>query len=346
MNSPQHVPRATYRLQLHRGFTLRRALSLVPYLDALGVSHLYLSPLLQARPGSPHGYDVCDPSRLNPELGTQTDLETLVSTLRRRGMGLVLDIVPNHLAAAPENPWWWDLLQHGPQSRFADYWDIDWNPPEPWLRGKVLLPVLNDDYARVLARGELTVTCQNAEVTVRYLHHRFPVTPASLRAPGQSLDTIVASCNADRQTLDHFLDRQHYRLANWRQADHRLNYRRFFTVTELAGVRVELPQVFTDTHNLILDWHQRHLLDGLRVDHPDGLRAPCDYLQRLNHSAPRTWMVVEKILEPDESLPPDWPVAGTTVLVAEAIVTPEGRSSPFHLNSIGHLPPTGIDQAP
>jgi (1->4)-alpha-D-glucan 1-alpha-D-glucosylmutase len=306
------IPRATYRLQFHRGFTLRDGLELVPYLSALGVSHVHASPLLQARPGSTHGYDVCDPTRINPEVGTEADLEAFAGALRERQMGLVLDIVPNHMAAAPENPWWWDVLKYGRGSRFADYFDIDWNSPEPGLRGKVLLPVLGDELERVLERGELKVVCENVEVTVRYFEHHFPASPESILVPGKFLDEAVAELNSDRPTLARFLDQQHYRLAFWRLGDTQLNYRRFFTITHLVGLRVELPQVFADTHNHILDWHQRGLLDGLRVDHPDGLRDPLGYLQRLHRAAPGAWIVVEKILEPGEGLPADWRVAGTT----------------------------------
>jgi (1->4)-alpha-D-glucan 1-alpha-D-glucosylmutase len=305
-------PRATYRLQFHRGFTLRDALAWVPGLHMLGVSHLYASPLLKARAGSTHGYDVCDYSRLNPELGTEADLEALVAALREHGMGLVLDLVPNHMGLGPENPWWWDVLQHGPASRFAGYFDLDWNPPDPRLRDKVLLPVLGDEYDRVLARGELRVVCEGNDVIVRYSDHRFPVAPESLLVPGKFLAEAVAEFNADAASLDCFLERQHYRLAWWRHGDARLNYRRFFTITDLAGVCVENPQVFSDTHNCVLGWHQRGWLDGFRVDHIDGLRDPAQYLQRLSRAAPGAWLVVEKILEPAEALPRAWPVAGTT----------------------------------
>ncbi len=329
------IPRATYRLQFHRGFTLRDALACVPYLHALGVSHVYASPLLRAQTGSTHGYDVCDPNHINPELGTESDLEAFISALRDHHMGLILDIVPNHMAATPENPWWWDVLQHGRQSRFAPYFDIDWDSPDPRLHDKVLLPVLGDEYDHVLQRGELQVVCENAEVTVRYFNHRFPTHPESILVPGKFLEEAVADFNAHPELLDRFLDQQHYRLAHWRQGDHQLNYRRFFTITHLAGVRVELPQVFTDTHNHILDWHQRGLLDGLRVDHPDGLRDPQDYLQRLHHAAPNAWIVVEKILAPDEDLPDDWPVAGTTGYdflnrVLQLFVDPAGERQLTH----------------
>lgn len=306
------TPRATYRLQFHRDFTLQDARTLVPYLHALGVSHIYASPLLKARTGSTHGYDVCDCSRLNPELGAEADLEALVAALSEHGLGLILDIVPNHMGIGPENPWWWDVLRHGPASRFAGYFDIDWDPPDPRLRDKVLLPVLGDEYARVLARGELRVVCTGSDVTVRYFEQRFPVAPESLLVPGKFLAEAVAEFNADTVSLDRFLERQHYRLTCWRHGDARLNYRRFFTITDLAGVRVEDPQVFSDTHNCLLGWHQRGWLDGFRVDHIDGLRDPAQYLQRLRRAAPGAWIVVEKILAPAEALPRAWPVAGTT----------------------------------
>jgi (1->4)-alpha-D-glucan 1-alpha-D-glucosylmutase len=183
MSSQLKTPRATYRLQFHRDFTLRDAQALVPYLDALGISHVYASPLLTARKGSPHGYDGCDPTRLNPELGTEADLESLVRALHERGMGLVLDIVPNHLAASPENPWWWNVLQLGPASAYANYFDIEWHSPDPLLNGKVLLPVLGDELERVLERNELKVVCEGDEVVVRYYDHRFPVSPGSLVVP-------------------------------------------------------------------------------------------------------------------------------------------------------------------
>ena len=307
------IPRATYRLQFHGGYKLQDALECVPYLDALGVSHVYASPLLMARPGSTHGYDVCQPGCINPELGTEADFEALISVLRERGMGLVLDIVPNHQGiGGRENPWWWDVLKHGRQSRFADYFDIDWESPDARRHGKVLLPVLGDTLERVLERRELAVAREAGEVVVRYFDRRFPVNPLSLLEFGASSEIRLEEMHGDGQALDRLLSRQHYELAWWRQGDTDLNYRRFFTITDLVGMRVELPQVFAHTHQLILDWHRRGMLDGLRVDHPDGLRDPGAYLEQLSRSAPRAWIVVEKILEPGEELPSEWPVAGTT----------------------------------
>ncbi len=325
------IPRATYRVQFHRGFTLRDALECVPYFSALGVSHLYASPLLMARPGSTHGYDVCQPARLNPELGTEAELETLVAALRERGMGLVLDIVPNHQGVGgPENPWWWDVLKHGRQSSFAQHFDIDWDRPDPGRRGKVLLPVLAHDLAQALERRELFLAREEGELLLRYFDHRFPLNPVSLTESGLSTSSAPAAIRDDTPALERLLSRQHYELIGWRDGDRRLNYRRFFTIADLAGLRVELPRVFDDTHQLILDWHRRGLLDGLRIDHPDGLREPQAYLERLSQSAPGAWMVVEKILMTEEQLPQKWPVAGTTGYdflgrVNALLVDPEGE---------------------
>ncbi|MBI4660756.1 MAG: malto-oligosyltrehalose synthase [Verrucomicrobia bacterium] len=306
------APRATYRLQLQARFSLRHALELVPYLSALGVSHLYVSPLLRAQSGSTHCYDVCDCSQLNPELGAEADLESLASALRERGMGLVLDIVPNHMGIGPENPWWWDVLTHGPASRYANHFDIDWNPPDAGLKGKVLVPVLGDEYERVLERGELKLELAQGIPVLCYFEHRFPIAPGSLVFLDEPFEAALKELNANRAAMDTLLQRQHYRLVFWRHGDSQLNYRRFFNVSTLAAARVEDPQVFRNTHHRILDWLQRGLFDGLRIDHPDGLRNPQQYLQRLRAAAPLAWIVVEKILEPGEELPADWPVAGTT----------------------------------
>jgi (1->4)-alpha-D-glucan 1-alpha-D-glucosylmutase len=304
----KRVPRATYRLQFHRHFTLQHAVRRVPYLQELGISHVYASPLLKAVAGSLHGYDVCDGTRINPEIGTEADWESFVAALHARGMGLVLDIVPNHAAASWENPWWWDVLKQGRASRFANHFDIDWDAPDPQLKGKVLVPVLGDECERVLAQNQLTVEIQNDAPVLRYFEHRFPLTPDSVSA----MPAPLTALNGHPHKLRALLERQHYRLACWRHGDTQINYRRFFNIATLAGVRVEDPQVFHDTHALVLDWYRRGWLDGFRVDHPDGLRDPQAYLTQLRQAAPDAWIVVEKILEPGESLPADWPVDGTT----------------------------------
>ncbi|MDO8944194.1 MAG: alpha-amylase family glycosyl hydrolase, partial [Desulfobacterales bacterium] len=246
------VPRATYRLQLNKDFTFAHALALVPYLDDLGISHVYLSPILRAQPGSTHGYDVCDVTRINPEVGTEADLEVLVAALREEGMGLVLDIVPNHMAVARENPWWWDVLRNGRGSAFADCFDIDWDSPDPDLRGRVLLPVLGDELERVLDRGELRLVCEAGEWMVAYFDHRYPVRPDTVPTPGEGMGAAPAGPDTDRLAMVRLLGQQHYQLAFWRHGDRRLNYRRFFTITDLAGVRVEVPEVFTQTHGRII----------------------------------------------------------------------------------------------
>ena len=320
---PAPVPFATYRLQFHKGFTLRQAAELVSYLSDLGVSHVYASPLLTAIPGSSHGYDTCDPTRINPEIGTEEDLAALVSKLRGAGMGLVLDIVPNHMGVGGrENPWWWDVLKNGRESRFARFFDIDWESPDPALRGKVLAPVLADELQEVLTKGELHIEDDNGEPILRYFEHEFPIASNSL--PAADLESP--------EGLRAVLDRQHYRLVHWRRGDRELNYRRFFTITSLAGLRAEDPEVFRATHDLLLAWHARGWIDGFRVDHPDGLRDPEEYLVRLDHSAPHAWIIVEKILTGDERLPAAWPVAGTTGYdflnhANRLLVSPEGEQA-------------------
>lgn len=294
-------PRATYRFQFNENFRLADALALVPYLAELGISHVYSSPLFKARPHSQHGYDVCDFNQLNPEIGTETDLEMLVVALRERDMGLVLDIVPNHMATAPENAWWWDVLAHGRQSKFADYFDIDWNAPDPRTRGKVLLPILGDRYDRVLERGELKIETAGEMPTLRYFDN---VLPLASHSPLPSRFSAAE--------LDALLQKQHYRLTHYIHGDAELNYRRFFSITGLIGLRVEDERVFNDSHALLRRWLERGWLDGIRVDHPDGLRDPAQYLKRLRALAPKAWIVVEKILEPEEKLPATWPIAGTT----------------------------------
>jgi (1->4)-alpha-D-glucan 1-alpha-D-glucosylmutase len=311
LNLPD-APRATYRLQFHKGFKLRQAIELVQYLHKLGISHVYASPLLKARPGSMHGYDVCDFSRINPEIGTEKDLEEFVAALRRHDMGLVLDFVPNHMGIGPDNPWWWDVLKNGPNSRFADYFDIAWSPPDPALKEKLLVPVLGDEYEKVLARGELKLELENGEIVLGYFEHHFPLAPESLQPIAKTPADVVAGLNSHLNALGALIQRQHYRLAFWRRGDAQLNYRRFFNISSLAGIRVEDPRVFRDAHARVFDWRRRGLWDGIRIDHPDGLRNPQQYLQRLHDAVPHAWIVVEKILEPGEELPRDWPVAGTT----------------------------------
>lgn len=300
-------PRATYRLQFNEHFRLADALALVPYLKELGISHVYASPLFKAAAHSVHGYDVCDFGRLNPEIGTEEELAMLAAALREQDMGLVLDIVPNHMGiATPENAWWQDVLKNGQASPFAGHFDIQWDTADAKLRGKILLPVLGDQYERVLKRGELKLEAGKDAPNLCYFNHRFPIAPDSIPG-GVSLDAL----NTNHAALDKVIQKQHYRLAFWGDGDLKLNYRRFFAVSTLAAVRVEDDKVFADVHRLLGKWLKNNLLTGLRVDHPDGLRGPKKYLDRLRELAPRAWIIVEKILQPREEMPDDWPVDGT-----------------------------------
>jgi malto-oligosyltrehalose synthase len=286
------APRATYRLQLTETFGFAEATALIDYLAALGISHVYLSPVLLARPGSTHGYDVADARRVSGVLGGEDGLRALAAAARAAGLGVVLDIVPNHVGTGEHTPLWEALLAGGPDGEAARFFDVDWDPPLPGAAGKVLLPVLGDQYGKVLARGELSV----AAGRVRYFEHSFP----------------LAEGDAGDGDLHEVLERQHYRLLWWRAGDTLVNYRRFFAITELAGIRVEDEAVFDATHERILALVGDGTADGLRVDHPDGLADPAGYLRRLASRAPEAWIVAEKILAPGERLPDDWPVAGTT----------------------------------
>ncbi|MGW3039387.1 malto-oligosyltrehalose synthase [Kitasatospora sp. NPDC001159] len=290
------VPTSSYRLQLQPGFTLRDATAAVPYLAALGVSHLHLSPLLEAAPGSAHGYDTVDHTRISEQLGGEPALRALAAEAHRHGLRLIADVVPNHMAVpVPErlNGPLWQVLRDGPDSPYARWFDIDWTaqpgPADAPERGRVLLPLLGDRLGAVLDR--LTV---DGEV-LRYHEHELPLRPGTSGLP-----------------LPELLARQWYRLAWWRLARTELNYRRFFTVNELIAVRVEEPEVFAATHAVLLRLHADGILDGFRIDHPDGLADPRGYLRRLAEATGGAYTVVEKILTGEERLPEDWPVAGTT----------------------------------
>jgi (1->4)-alpha-D-glucan 1-alpha-D-glucosylmutase len=372
--------RATYRVQLHAGFTFDDAAALAPYLAELGVSHLYCSPYLQAAPGSTHGYDVVDHHRVNAELGGDAAHARMTAALRDHGIGQVLDIVPNHMATSGRNnAWWWDVLENGPASRYASYFDIDWDPPERKLIAQVLVPILGDHYGRVLENGELTLLHIGGSFTIRYHEHELPVSPRSVddvlmraadrvhsdemaslatafgRLPhalltdrdsvlerhrdkevlrqrledlcaadpavAAAVDEEVKAVNDDVDVLDGLLDRQNYRLAFWRTAGRELDYRRFFDITTLVALRTEEEHVFDDTHELVLKLVADGVVEGLRVDHVDGLRDPAAYLTRLRSAVgPSTHVVVEKILlereeregRRGERLRSSWPVEGTS----------------------------------
>jgi len=391
------LPRATYRLQLNRDFTFNQAKEIVPYLAALGISHCYISPCLKARPGSMHGYDIVDHGSLNPEIGSIEDFDGFVATLHEHNMGLILDIVPNHMGVmGSDNAWWLDVLENGEASTNACFFDIDWRPLKDELHGKVLVPVLHDHYGVVLESGELKLVFhpERGEFDISYRNHRFPVNPRvyprilqhaarKLGAkPGeqdldvlefQSLITsfghlparqevssdgaiernrdkeihkrrlaevcarapeVAAAINeavyfingastdpASFEELHELIKVQAFRLANWRVAADDINYRRFFDTNDLAGLCTENETVFESTHRLILKFVADGKVDGLRIDHPDGLYNPAQYFERLRHSIAvavnnseneSRYVVIEKIFTGLERLPAEWPVCGTT----------------------------------
>lgn len=403
------VPTATYRLQFHRDFTFNQAAAIVPYLHRLGISHCYASPYLKARAGSHHGYDIVDHNSLNPEVGNDQDFDRFVQTLHEHDMGQILDIVPNHMGVGgDDNHWWMDVLENGQSSTYADFFDIDWQPPKEDLRGKVLCPVLGDHYGKLLESGELRLEYEVEQGTfaVRYFHHRFPIDPytyplilhhdntrleqklgaehpllsdyeslvtalRNLPERSQTYEARVKERRRDKEThkrrlaqlvresadirqfveenvatfngagteanrfdlLHQLLEAQAFRLSYWRVASDEINYRRFFDINDLAGLRTENPEVFDATHRLIFEMIRRGQVDGLRIDHPDGLYDPAQYYERLEHrllklsgnapiaetdnssstaGKPALYVVAEKILASHERLPENWRVHGTT----------------------------------
>jgi (1->4)-alpha-D-glucan 1-alpha-D-glucosylmutase len=310
------APRATMRLQLHRGFTFADATRLVPYLASLGISHLYASPVLTARIGSMHGYDVVDPTRVNPELGGEAGLRSLVAALRGAGLGIIVDIVPNHMAAdSTENAWWRDVLQHGQASRYATFFDIDWNSADPALYRKVLAPFLGEPYGESLRSGAITIARDDGGAPfVRYFDNRFPIRVADhAEIAASAPDAYDPATEAGRARMHALLERQHYRLAWWRAAGDEINWRRFFDINGLAALRIEDDAVFEATHATLFRLFEERLIDGVRVDHVDGLADPPGYCRRLRERlGDRAWLVVEKILGPGERLPNDWHVDGTS----------------------------------
>lgn len=392
------IPVATYRLQFNKTFTFQDATQVIPYLDDLGITDLYCSPYFRAVPGSLHGYDVVDPTTLNPEIGREEDYRAMIDELHRRAMGHVLDVVPNHMGITQQiNAWWQDVLENGPISPYASFFDIDWDPLKAELRNKVLLPILGNQYGVVLENQELQIEYEDGRYMVRYYEHRLPVAPkASVRilthrlkefvdaegvgsphvmelqsiitalthlpprdasepqavveryrekeiirrrlshlidgnpAIRSFLDENVRQINGIKDDprsfdlLDALLNDQAYRLADWRVAAEEINYRRFFDINELAALRMENPEVFEASHQLVFRLLKEGAVTGLRIDHVDGLYDPADYLQKLQGWARKEWpevadaetrplyVLVEKILGVNEKIPETWPVHGTT----------------------------------
>jgi len=401
------IPTAFYRLQLHKGFTFLQAAEIVPYLAAIGISHCYVSSFLMARPGSPHGYDIINHCNLNPEIGSREDFERLIAVLEEYGMALLLDIVPNHMGVGSDNRWWMDVLENGEASLYSGYFDINWQPLQQDMIGRVMIPVLGDHYGKVLEDGQLVLNFMERTGTffMSYYEQNFPVDPGSYpeilqydldrlgellgkqysgfmeyqsivrsfaNLPGrdQCSNDLAKTRNREKEInkrllarlskkypeirrfieervilfngepgkpasydlLHNLLEKQAYRLTFWRVAADEINYRRFFDINDLAGLRVEEQEVFEQTHKLVIDLITTGKVDGLRVDHPDGLYNPHQYFVRLEEAAARDYwenvpivsedrpvaenfalyVVAEKILADYEHLPENWPVCGTT----------------------------------
>lgn len=401
------IPTATYRIQFNKDFTFLQALEIVPYLAQLGVSHIYASPFFRARPGSMHGYDIINHTEFNPEIGNAEDLNELIAQLRSHGMGLIVDFVPNHMGIGSDNPWWMDVLENGPASAYAQYFDIDWAPVKRELFGKVLIPILGEPYGKILETGQIKLSyqCESGRLSLQYYEHSVPLDPVSYPIVlGHALDTLKEQLGADNfdvleyqsilsaldilpghlepvgfaqrigeknvqlrrlarlcmrskeindfvdrnverynsdetdnanrmQRMHELLEMQPYRLAYWRVAADEINYRRFFDINDLAAIRTEDVRVFNDIHSLLFDLAAERLIDGIRIDHPDGLFDPETYFRRLQQvTAERLgidfkpvmatgaerdrhlpiYVVAEKILAPFEVLEESWLVHGTT----------------------------------
>jgi (1->4)-alpha-D-glucan 1-alpha-D-glucosylmutase len=444
LHTDARVPVSTYRVQMHKDFTFADAQGIVGYLKKLGISDFYSSPIFEARPGSMHGYDVTRHDRLNPELGGDEGFLSFSAELQRQGLGLLLDIVPNHMGVGNDSVWWQDVLENGHSSQYSEYFDIDWKPLKPALRNKLLLPILGNQYGTELERKHIQISIENGRPKVHYYDHIMPVAPRtvhlmfdqfdggpnplpqSFRGLLQQIDQLPPHETTNdelreqrRQQLAHLLpqlqdalrspemqpfvrqaieaingvegdphsfdrlhlllDAQPYRLASWRTSAEEINYRRFFDVNDLVGLRMENPQVFAATHCLIREMLANHLVTGLRIDHCDGMFNPRQYLIRLQllylasqcgGEAPKQetaangiersildpvrgydwsrsqgplYTVVEKILEPREYLPPEWPVRGTSgydfVYLANGIFIQSANEKRFNVlyaQVVGH----------
>lgn len=305
------VPTSTYRLQFRNGMTFADACSIIPYLKRIGVSHLYASPLFMATEGSTHGYDIVDPNQIDPAIGGPGGFERLVAALKAAEMQLILDIVPNHMAASLENPWWRSLLKLGPDSPYATYFDVDWTGP-------ITLPVLDDPFPQALASGSIGLSGQSATGKAGLTHGTlsYPLRPESaarIMALVSSRRACLDELAADHAFIEALHREQHWHFIPWKDARRCLSYRRFFEVAGLVGLRIEDQDVFNETHRLIIELVHSGQVQGFRVDHVDGLSDPADYLAKLLKAVgPSAYIIVEKILAQNETMPPAWPVAGTT----------------------------------
>jgi (1->4)-alpha-D-glucan 1-alpha-D-glucosylmutase len=318
MQKPKLVPSSTYRLQVHGEFTLHDARDIVPYLQRLGAGAAYTSPYFAAEPASTHGYDVTNHNEINREVGGDAAHAAFTDALHDAGLQHVVDFVPNHMGiSTATNPWWRDVLAHGPQSPYARFFDIDWNPFKSELRRKLLLPILGDQYGKVLERGELQIEMDvdrgAGEAVLRYFDNRLPLTLPRRIEPEElpRLNGIPGQPHSF-DALHELLETQAYRLAYWRTAAHEINYRRFFDINTLAGLRVEDPEVFDAIHRRLARLLEEGRVTGVRIDHPDGLFDPAKYFEMLQALAGGVWVVAEKVLSGRERLPARWAVHGTT----------------------------------
>jgi (1->4)-alpha-D-glucan 1-alpha-D-glucosylmutase len=338
MARPRFVPASTYRLQIHAGFTLDAAREVVPYLQRLGVGAVYTSPYFAAQPGSTHGYDVTNHNLINPEVGGREAHTAFTDALREAGVQHIVDFVPNHMGiSTTTNPWWREVLANGPEAPSARFFDIDWNPFKAELRRKLLLPILGDQYGQVLDRGELHLALVDGRLVLHYFDNQLPINPQNIpelqglaETSAESAAKVIAAFNGtpgDARSFDRLhdlLEAQCYRLAYWRTAAHEINYRRFFDVNTLAGLRVEDPHVFEAIHRLLAELLREERVTAVRVDHPDGLFDPARYFDNLQDLAAQAWgverrpgtrvlyVLAEKILSGRERLPHGWQVSGTT----------------------------------
>lgn len=380
-------PIATYRLQFNAQFGFDQARQIIPYLASLGISHVYASPYLQAAKGSSHGYDIVNHTQVNEHLGGSNAHAQMCMDLKQAELGQLVDIVPNHMAISSSNPWWWDVLENGPSSHYATYFDVDWESSEERWPNKILLPILGDHYGRILEDGQLRLIFREGQFCLNYQEHTFPIDPSSLGALLQlsaeicqseqlafladayerlpravssrmlakkrhrdkavlkqlfaklcqmepavlaSVHAGITRFNQDTEALDALINEQNYRLAFWRTASRDLGYRRFFDVNTLIGARVEDPEVFCTLHSLPFSWVAEGWAQGLRIDHPDGLRDPTTYFARIRQACPDSWIVAEKILAEGEEIPSAWPIEGTTGydflnLVGGLFIDPQGK---------------------
>ncbi len=313
MENEMHIPDATYRLQFNAGFGFAAAREIVPYLAELGISDIYASPIFYAEEGSTHGYDVCDPDRLNPELGTEAEFDDLIGKAKDLSLGWLQDIVPNHMAFSGRNERLMDVLKFGPKSSYGEFFDIDWGHPA--FNGKLLAPFLGSHYAQCLENGEIELRAAGGWVSMGYYGLVFPLsfnTSFCLEKKGAARTYTAADIPGGTAGLDRVIAGQFFAPSFWQRAGEEINYRRFFTINGLISVRVEDEKVFRETHRLIFDLVNSGKVTGLRVDHIDGLYDPGEYLSRLKAGSGGAYTVVEKILDLAEDLPGDWPVEGTT----------------------------------